>query len=214
MTYSRMGRPPKYHTTEEKLQAIQAKSQRYYATHRWEISTRQKLSYQSQSSHRARDKQDVFQPAPQATSPSKIRNANSHLLVLSLTSRFTTRLKKIHNTNQYEVTSIPAIVPPPAPPPDTFPRFNAEASMVLQEFEDFLEGKVPSDYVKSLLSRYFKDNSWQQGEIGIFVEPLDDLYRMQTAYKDISVKVLQADGPSKRQKKMECAGEKIGQLIS
>ncbi|KAK0234815.1 hypothetical protein EDD85DRAFT_792807 [Armillaria nabsnona] len=161
-----------------------------------------------------RDKQEVFQPAPQATSPSKIRNANSHLLVPSLTSRFTTRLKKIRNTNQYEVTSIPAIVPPPAPPPDAFPRFNAEASTVLQEFEDFLEGKVPSDYVKSLLGRYFKDNSRRQGEIGIFVEPLDDLYRMQTAYKDISVKALQADGPSKRQKKMECAGEKIGQLIS
>ncbi|PBK70545.1 hypothetical protein ARMSODRAFT_974470 [Armillaria solidipes] len=161
-----------------------------------------------------RDKQEAFRPAPQASSPSKIRNANSHLLVPSLTSKFTTRLKKICNTNQYEVTSIPVTMPPPAPPPDAFPRFDAEASTVLQEFEDFLEGKVPSDYVKSLLRRYFKDNSRQQGEIGIFVEPLDDLYRMQTAYKDISAKALQADGPSKCQKKMECAGEKIGQLIS
>lgn len=105
-------------------------------------------------------------------------------------------------------------MPPPAPPPDAFPRFNAEALTVLQEFDDFLDGKIPSDYVKSLLHRYFKDSSWWQGKIGIFVEPLDDLYRMQTAYKVISAKALQADGPSKRQEKMECAGERIGQLIS
>ncbi|SJL07090.1 uncharacterized protein ARMOST_10433 [Armillaria ostoyae] len=106
-----------------------------------------------------RDKQEAFRPAPQASSPSKVRNANSHLLVPSLTSKFTTRLKKICNTNQYEVTSIPVTMPLPAPPPDAFPRFDAEALTVLQEFEDFLEGKVPSNYVKSLLRRYFKDNS-------------------------------------------------------
>ncbi|KAK0190155.1 hypothetical protein F5146DRAFT_1002325 [Armillaria mellea] len=108
----------------------------------------------------------------------------------------------------------PVTEPLAAPLPDAFLRFNAEASTVLQECEDFLEGEVPSDYVKSLLSHYFKDNSQQQGEIGIFVEPLDDLYRMQTAYKDISTKALDVDGPSNHHKKMECAGETIGQLIS
>ncbi|KAK0466896.1 uncharacterized protein EV420DRAFT_1698898 [Desarmillaria tabescens] len=210
-----MGRPKKYHTTEEKLRAIQDKSQCYYAKR--EISARRKLSYQPQSSRRDRDKQEAFRTAPQTTSPSQIRNANrsaAHQPVPSSTSKFTTRLKKIRNTSQYEVTPIPVTIPMPAPPPDPFPKFDAEALTVLQEFEDFLVGKAPSDYVKSLLCRYFKDNSRRQGEIGLFVEPLDDLYEMQKAYESISAKALQTDGPSERQKKLESAGEKIGQLIS
>ncbi len=84
---------------------------------------------------------------------------------------------------------------------------------VLQEFEDFLVGQAPSDYISSLLCRYFKNNSRWQGEIGLFVEPLDNLYEMQKVYKSITAKALQTDGPSERQKKLESAGEKIGQLI-
>ncbi|KAK0183869.1 hypothetical protein F5146DRAFT_1007290 [Armillaria mellea] len=160
-------------------------------------------------------KQEALQPAQEAKSPAKIRNATPHPRVPSLMSKFRTlsRLKKTRNTNQYEVTSIPVTEPLAAPLPDAFLRFDAEASTVLQECEDFLEGEVPFDYVMSLLSHYFKDNSWRQGEIGIFVEPLDDLYRMQTAYKDISTKALDVDGPSNCHKKMECAGETIRQLI-
>ncbi len=85
---------------------------------------------------------------------------------------------------------------------------------VLQEFEDFLVGQAPSDYISSLLCCYFKNNSRWQGEIGLFVEPLDNLYEMQKVYKSITAKALQTDGPSERQKKLESAGEKIGRLIS
>ncbi len=104
-------------------------------------------------------------------------------------------------------------VPTVPPPPDPFPRFNVEALKILQEFEDFLVSKVPSDYVKFLLRCYFKDSSRRQGEIGLFVEPLDILYEMKEAYGSISTKALQADGPSDRQKKLDCAGKKIGTLI-
>ncbi|PBK98292.1 hypothetical protein ARMGADRAFT_1026353 [Armillaria gallica] len=116
--------------------------------------------------------------------------------------------------NLAAVLGRPAVMVPMVPsPPDPFPRFNVEALKILQEFEDFLVGKVPSDYVKFLLCCYFKDSSQQQGEIGLFVEPLDILYEMKEAYRSISTKALQADGPSDHQKKLDCAGKKIGTLI-
>ncbi|KAK0211961.1 hypothetical protein IW262DRAFT_1301413 [Armillaria fumosa] len=105
-------------------------------------------------------------------------------------------------------------VPKVPPPPDPFPKFDAEVLKILQQFEDFLVGKTPSDYVKFLLRCYFKDSSRRQGEIGLFVEPLDVLYKMQEAHRSISMKALRADGPSKRQKRLDCAGNGIGTLIS
>ncbi|KAK0237357.1 hypothetical protein EDD85DRAFT_791025 [Armillaria nabsnona] len=112
--------------------------------------------------------------------------------------------KPVSRPSASPIFEIPITIPPPAPPPDPFPKFDAEASKVLQEFEVSL----------SLLCRYFKNNSHRQGEIGLFVEPLDNLYEMQKAYKSITAKALQTDGPSERQKKLESAGEKIGRLIS
>ncbi|KAK0463311.1 hypothetical protein IW261DRAFT_1427863 [Armillaria novae-zelandiae] len=108
----------------------------------------------------------------------------------------------------------PEMAPKVPPPPDPFPKFNAEVLKILQQFEDFLVSKTPSDYVKSLLRCYFKDSSRRQGEIGLFVEPLDVLYKMQEAHRSISMQALQADGPSKRQKRLDCAGNGIGTLIS
>ncbi|KAK0184979.1 hypothetical protein F5146DRAFT_1006040 [Armillaria mellea] len=122
--------------------------------HRREISTRRKLSYQSQSSHHARGKQEALQPAQEAKSPAKIRNATPHPQV---------------------------------------PVIDENAKISLKE-------RYLPDYVKSLLSQLF------QGQFSAA--------RMQTAYKDISTKALDVDGPSNRHKKMECAGETIGQLIS
>ncbi|KAK0227528.1 hypothetical protein IW262DRAFT_1292502 [Armillaria fumosa] len=106
------------------------------------------------------------------------------------------------------------MVPKVPPPPDPFPKFDAEVLKILQQFEDFLVSKTPSDYVKFLLRCYFKDSSWQQGEIGLFVKPLDVLYKMQEAHRSISMKALRADGPSKCQKRLDCAGNGIGTLIS
>ncbi|SJL13491.1 uncharacterized protein ARMOST_16935 [Armillaria ostoyae] len=151
------------------------------------------------------ERQETFPITPQASTGRKDPHS---------TSKFITRLKKIRNTSQYEVISVPVTVPMVPPPPDPFPKFDAEASKILQQFEDFLVGKAPSDYVKFLLRCYFKDSSRRQGEIGLFMEPLDDLYKMQEAYRSISMKALQVDGPSERQKKLDCAGNKIGRLVS
>ncbi|KAK0218632.1 hypothetical protein IW262DRAFT_1462104 [Armillaria fumosa] len=122
-----------------------------------------------------------------------------------------------HHVGEREKTFLitPQVTPTKVPPPpDPFPKFNAEVLKILQQFEDFLVGKMPSDYIKFLLHCYFKDSSRQQGEIGLFVEPLDVLYKMQEAHRSISMKALQADGPSKCQKRLDCAGNGIGTLIS
>ncbi|KAK0476377.1 hypothetical protein IW261DRAFT_1567058 [Armillaria novae-zelandiae] len=210
--YSHMSRPKKYHTQEARLQAIRENSNRYYTKHRHDISARRKLAYQTKSSHHVGEK--TFPITPQVAPP-KVRNTSQSTSYKGLhsTSKFITRLKKIQNTSQYEVISVPETAPKVPPPPDPFPKFNAEVLKILQQFEDFLVGKTPSDYVKSLLRCYFKDSSRRQGEIGLFVEPLDVLYKMQEAHRSISMQALQADGPSKRQKRLDCAGNGIGTLI-
>ncbi|KAK0501810.1 hypothetical protein EDD18DRAFT_1101526 [Armillaria luteobubalina] len=187
MTYFHMGRPKKYHTHEARLQAIRENSNRYYAKHRHVISAQRKLAYQNQSSHHVGEREKTFPITPQVTPP-KVQNASQ-----------STGHKGPHSTS--------------SPPPDPFPKFDAEVLKILQQFEDFLVSKTPSDYVKFLLHCYFKDSSRRQGEIGLFVEPLDVLYKMQEAHRSISMKALQADGPSKRQKRLDCAGNEIGTLI-
>ncbi|KAK0484155.1 hypothetical protein EDD18DRAFT_1112057 [Armillaria luteobubalina] len=122
--------------------------------------------------------------------------------------------RKLAYQNQSSHHVGPETVPKVPPPPDPFLKFDAEVLKILQQFEDFLVGKMPSDYVKFLLHCYFKDSSQRQGEIGLFVEPLDVLYKMQEAHRSISTKALQADGPSKHQKRLDCAGNEIGTLIS
>ncbi len=111
-------------------------------------------------------------------------------------------------------TSSSITVPSPPPPPDPFPKLSAEGKAIVQEFEDFLAGRTPSSYVENLLGKYFKNSSRRQGQIAIFVEPLDDLYRMRKAYTSIAAKALETDGPSDHQKVLETSGKPIEQLIS
>lgn len=61
------------------------------------------------------------------------------------------------------VDSRPVVVPKPTPPPDLFPKYGADARVIVQEFEDSLKGRTPHDYVELLLRLYFKSNSQRQG---------------------------------------------------
>ncbi|KAK0478020.1 hypothetical protein EDD18DRAFT_1114500 [Armillaria luteobubalina] len=76
--------------------------------------------------------------------------------------------RKLAYQNQSSHHVGPETVPKVPPPPDPFPKFDAEVLKILQQFEDFLVGKTPSDYVKFLLRCYFKDSSRRQGEIDLF----------------------------------------------
>ncbi|KAK0216560.1 hypothetical protein EDD85DRAFT_436346 [Armillaria nabsnona] len=185
----------KYHTPEDKQQAIRDKSQRYYAKNKDDISVRCKAMYRRHQGT--------------ATEP---RTSNNEATT-SVEVKMVTRLKRLHNTNQYEVTSVPVVVPKPTPPPDLFPKYGVDARVIVQEFEDSLKGRTPHDYVELLLRLYFKSNSRRQGQLSLFVDPLDDLYRMQKNYTDIVTKALQADGPSEWQQKLARAGEPIGHLV-
>ncbi|PBL04064.1 hypothetical protein ARMGADRAFT_1070548 [Armillaria gallica] len=131
----------------------------------------------------------------------------------SVEVKVVTRLKRLRNTNQYEITSVPVAIPKPAPPPDLFPKYGADARVIVQEFEDYLKGRMPHDYVERLLCFYFKRNSRRQGQLMLFVDPLDNLYRMQKNYADVVAKALQTDSPSEQQQKLARAGEPIGQLV-
>ncbi len=109
--------------------------------------------------------------------------------------------------------SSPVTAPKPAPPPDPFPKFGADARAIVQEFEDLLKGKTPHDYVEIVLRLYFKSNSQRQGQLSLFVDPLDDLYRLQKSYAEVVAKAFQTDGSSERQKKLLKAGEPIRCLV-
>ncbi|KAK0437741.1 uncharacterized protein EV420DRAFT_1486907 [Desarmillaria tabescens] len=56
-------------------------------------------------------------------------------------------------------------------------------------------------------------NSHRQGQLSLFVDPLDDLYQMQKNYAEIVTKALQSNGSSERQQKLACTGEPIGCLV-
>ncbi|KAK0453024.1 uncharacterized protein EV420DRAFT_1482015 [Desarmillaria tabescens] len=119
----------------------------------------------------------------------------------------------VQNTNWYEISPIAVTVPIPPPCLHPFPKLSAESRAILQEFEDFIGGKTPSDYVEYLLGQYFKDKSRCQGQIAVFVEPLDSLYHMRKSYDSITAQALQADGHSDRQKELEKLGSPMVKLI-
>ncbi|KAK0239003.1 hypothetical protein EDD85DRAFT_951215 [Armillaria nabsnona] len=200
-----MARPPKHKTQEERRQALRDKSKHYYSKHRLEISGRRKHAYRVQ--HNSQHHESTTVTSEAHVDPVSQSNKQP-------TVKYSTRLKRVRNTNQYEVLPISVTVPSPPPRPDPFPKFSAEGRAIVQEFEDFLLGKTPSSYVESLLGQYFKNKSRRQGQISIFVEPLDDLYRMRKAYASITAVALEADGPSDCQKVLETLGKPIELLIS
>ncbi len=83
----------------------------------------------------------------------------------------------------------------------------------MEEFNDFLKGRTPHDYVEDRLRAYFQNKSQWQGQISLFVDPLDNLGWMQDGYTQIAAKALHADGPSKRQIKLAEAGQPIKCLV-
>lgn len=52
----------------------------------------------------------------------------------------------------------------------------------MEEFNDFLKGRTPHDYVEDCLRAYFQNKSQRQGQISLFVDPLDNLGWMQDGY--------------------------------
>ncbi|KAK0481233.1 hypothetical protein IW261DRAFT_1418343 [Armillaria novae-zelandiae] len=130
-------------------------------------------------SHMSRPKKYHTQEARlQAIRENSNRYYTKHRHDISARRKLAYQTKSSHHVGPETAPKVP-------PPPDPFPKFNAEVLKILQQFEDFLVGKTPSDYVKSLLRCYFKDSSRRQGEIGLFVEPLDVLYKMQEAHSAV-----------------------------
>ncbi|KAK0462679.1 hypothetical protein IW261DRAFT_1428097 [Armillaria novae-zelandiae] len=178
----------KYHSPEDKRQAICDKSKRYYTKHKPEISLRRKAVYQAQAQE----------------------GASSTSVVKTVARR-----KKIANSNHYEIVSAAVKVPSlsPSQAPDPFLKISADARSLIQEFEDFLHGKDPHNYVETLLRLYFKSDSRRQGQLSLFADPLDALYRMRKAYGDIADKASQAVGSCEHLEALIQTGKPIGCLV-
>ncbi|KAK0436513.1 hypothetical protein EV421DRAFT_1739473 [Armillaria borealis] len=88
---------------------------------------------------------------------------------------------------------------PPIPPTDIFPKLSAEAKALQDKFNSFIQGTSIGEYAESLLRAYFKSNSKRQGQISVFVDPLQDLYELRDAYTKIQDQSLAAEGLSYKQ---------------
>ncbi|KAK0436811.1 uncharacterized protein EV420DRAFT_1487427 [Desarmillaria tabescens] len=202
-----------YHSPEDKRQAICDKSKRYYAKHKPEISLRRKAVYQAQAQAQASTvNQSTARTVVASTHRTPSTSTLGHKPAASVVKMIAQR-KRIANSNHYEIVSVPVAVPQPALCPDPFLKIRADATSLVQEFEDFLRGKDPHEYVEVLLRLYFKNNSRRQGQLSLFVDPLDALYRMQKAYTDITDKALQAIGPCERLEQLIQTGKLIGRLV-
>ncbi|KAK0441478.1 uncharacterized protein EV420DRAFT_1650085 [Desarmillaria tabescens] len=117
----------------------------------------------------------------------------------------------------YQVRTLPlsnnAAPVPPIPPTDIFPKLSAEARALQDKFNSFIQGTSIGQYAESLLRAYFKSNSKCQGQISIFVDPLQDLYELQDAYTTIQDQSLEVEGLSVRHNSLVQAGGPINKVI-
>lgn len=60
---------------------------------------------------------------------------------------------------------------------------------------------------------YFKSNSKRQGQISVFVDPLQDLYELRDAYTKIQDQSLAAEGLSARHNSLVQAGGPITKVV-
>ncbi len=103
--------------------------------------------------------------------------------------------------------------PPPPPPVDVFPKLSDEAKVLRDDFDYFIGGVSLTSFIKHLLKKYFRSDSKCQGQIAVFVEPLDELYRFQKSYGCIIAQSLRIKGPSTRHLGLEQEGQSIGRAV-
>lgn len=103
--------------------------------------------------------------------------------------------------------------PPPPPAPDVFPKLSDKAKVLWDDFDYFIGGVLLTSFVKHLLKRYFRLDSKRQGQITVFVEPLDELYQFKKSYGCIIVQSLRIKGSSARHLALEQEGQSIGRAI-
>ncbi|KAK0486837.1 hypothetical protein EDD18DRAFT_1110946 [Armillaria luteobubalina] len=120
-----------------------------------------------------------------------------------------------HGRRQAQPSPLSNNVPPPPPVPltDSFPKLSAEVKALQDEFNSFIWGMSMHKYVERLLKAYFKSNSPRQGQIGVFADPLQDLYNLQGTYMKIQDRSLEAKGPSTRHNSLVQAGRPINKVI-
>ncbi|SJL13947.1 uncharacterized protein ARMOST_17398 [Armillaria ostoyae] len=135
-------------------------------------------------------------------------SAKTNALEIQTISRATVHYPK---STKVKLASPPP--PPPPPPADVFPKLSSEAKVLQDDFNYFIGGVSLTGFVKHLLKKYFRSDSKHQGQIAVFVEPLDELYRFQKSYGCIVAQSLRIEGPSARHLALEQEGQLIGRAV-
>ncbi|SJL18444.1 uncharacterized protein ARMOST_22033 [Armillaria ostoyae] len=117
-----------------------------------------------------------------------------------------------HQANSPPSSKKPAPAPP-LPLVDLFLKLNAEVNALRDKFDFFIQGMSISEYAESLLKAYFKSSSKCQGQIGVFVDPLEELYDLWDSYTKIEARSHEVEGLSARHKVLVQAGIPIHKVV-
>ncbi|KAK0435651.1 hypothetical protein EV421DRAFT_1740111 [Armillaria borealis] len=189
-----MAPPKKYLTLEAKRLSVREKSKRYYERNRLQIRLRQRRA--------------------SASKDSTVVNVK-HVTRLGKTNALEIQTRKKHLKHQ--ANSPPSSKKPAPPPPlpliNLFLKLNAEANALQDKFNSFIQGMSISEYAESLLKAYFKSSSKCQGQIGVFVDPLEELYDLRDSYTKTEARSREVEGLSARHKALAQAGIPIHRVV-
>ncbi|KAK0231991.1 hypothetical protein EDD85DRAFT_955828 [Armillaria nabsnona] len=85
------------------------------------------------------------------------------------------------------------------------------AKRIQHDFDDFVSGLDPVEYVESLIRTYFTDGDTK---IGVFTDPLEHIYEFQRLHDKVLGDLLQAEGCTPRRDAVEKGGQPIKEVIS
>ncbi|SJL15794.1 uncharacterized protein ARMOST_19299 [Armillaria ostoyae] len=216
-----MAPPKKYLTLEAKQQSIRDKSKHYYERyaitkpkhisfiivrrHKHEIHRRRAAYYDARHGKKSR-RSESHSGARKRSHVKRVGKTNA--LEIQTISRAT-----VHYPKSMKVKLASPPLPPPPPPADVFPKLSDEAKVLWDDFDYFIGDMSLTSFIKHLLKKYFRSDSKRQGQIAVFVEPLDELYRFQKSYGCIVAQSLRIEGPSARHLALEQEGQSIGRAV-
>ncbi|KAK0436072.1 uncharacterized protein EV420DRAFT_1487665 [Desarmillaria tabescens] len=198
-----MAPPKKYHTLESKRRSVCEKSKCYYERNRRQIRLQRRAAYDAKTSAESCSNEE----------PTVVNV--KHITRLRKTNALEIQTRRKYLTRQ--VNSPPSSKKPapaqPLPPVDLFLKLDAEANALQDKFNSFIQGVSISEYAESLLKAYFKSSSKRQGQIGVFVDPLQELYGLRDSYTKIEARSREVEGLSTRHNVLVQTGIPIHKVV-
>ncbi|PBK73749.1 hypothetical protein ARMSODRAFT_972132 [Armillaria solidipes] len=138
-----------------------------------------------------------------------------HVTRLGKTNALKIQTRKKHL--KYQANSLPSSKKPAPPPPlpliNLFLKLNAKVNALQDKFNSFIQSMSISEYTESLLKAYFKSSSKCQGQIDVFIDPLEELYDLHDSYTKTEARSHEVEGLSARHKALAQAGIPIHRVV-